>query len=160
MSGPILSVRKCLSSLCFPEEVSEVKRWYGKANILELTAEGPNGAKFQGMSLRLYNPEGQQWSLHFASSHDGALNIPTIGAFDEKGPRRIPFTGDLQRPGDLRPLRDHACKCRYLPLRTILLRRRRQELGGQLDRDRHAGQVKCRPCPENRSGKSRCSCRC
>lgn len=61
------------------------KVWDGRANILELTAEGPNGAKFQGMSLRLYNPEGQQWSLHFASSHDGALNIPTVGAFDEKG---------------------------------------------------------------------------
>ena len=61
------------------------KVWDGRANLVELVAEGPNGAKFQGMSLRLYRPEAEQWSLHFASSHDGLLNIPTIGAFDSKG---------------------------------------------------------------------------
>ena len=61
------------------------KIWNGKANLVELTAEGPNGAKFQGMSMRLYNPEAEQWSIHFASSHDGVLNIPTIGAYDAKG---------------------------------------------------------------------------
>lgn len=61
------------------------KVWDGRANILELTAEGPNGAKFQGLSLRLYDPEARQWSLHFASSHDGELNVPTVGAFDDKG---------------------------------------------------------------------------
>ena len=58
------------------------KVWDGRANLVELTAEG---GKFQGMSLRLYKPEAEQWSLHFASSHDGVLNIPTIGAFDENG---------------------------------------------------------------------------
>jgi hypothetical protein len=57
----------------------------GKANLVELVAEGPNGARFEGMSLRLYNPEAQQWSLHFASSHDGVLNIPTTGEFDKNG---------------------------------------------------------------------------
>lgn len=57
----------------------------GRANLVELIAEGPNGTKFQGMSLRLYRPDAEQWSIHFASSHDGVLNIPTIGAFDKNG---------------------------------------------------------------------------
>jgi hypothetical protein len=59
------------------------KVWDGRANLVELTAEGPGGGKFQGLSLRLYNPETQQWRLHFASSHDGLLNVPTIGEFKD-----------------------------------------------------------------------------
>ncbi len=56
------------------------KVWDGRANLVELTAEG-----FQGLSLRLYNPETQQWSLHFVNARDGALNVPTIGEFDKDG---------------------------------------------------------------------------
>lgn len=56
------------------------KVWGGRANLLELEADGPNG-HFQGLSLRLYNPETRKWSLNFASSHDGTLTTPTIGEF-------------------------------------------------------------------------------
>lgn len=58
------------------------KVWDGRANLVELVAEGPAG-KFEGLSLRLYNPDTRQWSLHFASSRDGALAVPTIGEFRE-----------------------------------------------------------------------------
>jgi hypothetical protein len=54
--------------------------WGGRANLLELEADGPSG-HFQGLSLRLYNPETRKWSLNFASSHDGTLTTPTIGEF-------------------------------------------------------------------------------
>src|SRR5262245_92360 len=43
------------------------KVWNGNANLLELKVEGPAG-KIEALSLRLYNPEGRQWSLNFASS--------------------------------------------------------------------------------------------
>jgi hypothetical protein len=56
--------------------------WNGRGNLVELTVEGPGG-RFEGMSLRLYNPETRQWSLHFASSRDGLLNPPTIGKFKD-----------------------------------------------------------------------------
>jgi hypothetical protein len=56
------------------------KVWDGRANLLELVADGP-GAHFEGLSLRLYNPQSHQWSLSFASSRDGTLNTPTIGEF-------------------------------------------------------------------------------
>ena len=52
------------------------KVWNGKGVLVELTAEG-----FEGLSLRLYNPQTKQWSLHFANSRDGALAPPTIGQF-------------------------------------------------------------------------------
>jgi hypothetical protein len=56
------------------------KVWDGRANLVELTAEGPAG-HFEGLNLRLYNPESHQWSLNFASSRGGTLTPPTIGAF-------------------------------------------------------------------------------
>ena len=56
------------------------KIWNGRANLLTLDVEGPNG-HIEGLSLRLYNPESRQWSLNFANSSGGALSQPTIGEF-------------------------------------------------------------------------------
>lgn len=56
------------------------KVWNGRGNLVELVAEG-GGVRFEGMSLRLYNPQTRQWSLNFASSSDGMLAPPTIGEF-------------------------------------------------------------------------------
>ncbi|HEX7962238.1 MAG TPA: hypothetical protein VF493_20155, partial [Terriglobales bacterium] len=56
------------------------KVWNGRANILELEADGPAG-HFLGMNLRLYNPESHQWSLNFSNSASGTLSQPTIGEF-------------------------------------------------------------------------------
>ena len=56
------------------------KVWTGKANLVELVADGPSG-HFEGLSLRLYNPQSHQWSLNFASSSGGTLATPTIGQF-------------------------------------------------------------------------------
>jgi len=56
------------------------KVWDGRANLVELTADGPAG-HFEGLSLRLYNPQSHQWSLNFASGSGGGLSQPTIGEF-------------------------------------------------------------------------------
>jgi hypothetical protein len=56
--------------------------WGGRANLVELEADGPNG-HFRGLSLRLYNPETQTWSLNFANAADGTLTIPTVGRFKD-----------------------------------------------------------------------------
>ena len=55
--------------------------WGGRANLVELEADGPDG-HFQGLSLRLYNPDTHQWSLNFASSTVGTMTPPTIGKFE------------------------------------------------------------------------------
>ena len=56
------------------------KVWNGRANLVELKASGPAGS-FEGLSLRLYNPQSRQWSLNFANISDGVLAQPTIGEF-------------------------------------------------------------------------------
>jgi hypothetical protein len=56
------------------------KIWNGRANLVELVADGPAG-HFEGLNLRLYNPQSRQWSLNFASSRGGTLSPPTIGEF-------------------------------------------------------------------------------
>jgi hypothetical protein len=63
------------------EGVTTVRKvWDGRANLVELTADGPAG-HFEGLNLRLYNPQSRQWSLNFASSRGGVLQQPTIGGF-------------------------------------------------------------------------------
>ncbi len=54
----------------------------GRANLVELVADSPNG-HFEGMSLRLYNPQTRQWSLNFANAGDGVMTPPTIGEFKD-----------------------------------------------------------------------------
>ena len=56
------------------------KIWDGRANLVELEVDGPQG-HIQALSLRLYNPQSRQWSLNFANSKSGSLSEPTIGAF-------------------------------------------------------------------------------
>jgi hypothetical protein len=63
------------------EGVTTVRKvWNGRANLVELAADGPDG-HFEGLNLRLYNPRSRQWSLNFASSGNGTLGQPTIGGF-------------------------------------------------------------------------------
>jgi hypothetical protein len=57
------------------------KVWGGRANLVELVADGPAG-HFEGLNLRLYNPQSRQWSLNFANVKGGTMTPPTIGSFD------------------------------------------------------------------------------
>ena len=56
------------------------KVWKGRSNLVELDADGPQG-HFEGLNLRLYNPQSRQWSLNFASIRDGTFGPPSIGEF-------------------------------------------------------------------------------
>jgi hypothetical protein len=52
----------------------------GRANLVELNVSGPAG-RIEGASLRLYNPQTRQWSLHYASLRSGMLTRPVFGGF-------------------------------------------------------------------------------
>ena len=54
--------------------------WNGAANLVELVVDGPAG-HFEGLSLRLYNPQTRQWGLNFANRSDGQMVAPTVGGF-------------------------------------------------------------------------------
>ena len=56
------------------------KIWDGKANLVELNVDGPAG-HIEALSLRLYDPQAQQWSLNFANSAGGGFGTPCVGAF-------------------------------------------------------------------------------
>lgn len=53
-------------------------------------SRGPPGS-IEGVALRLYHPETQQWSIHYASAADGELTAPLVGAFRDG---RGEFFGD------------------------------------------------------------------
>jgi len=54
--------------------------WDGAANLVELDVAGPAG-RIQALSLRLYDPTTQLWSLHSASIRGGGISPPGIGQF-------------------------------------------------------------------------------
>lgn len=56
------------------------KIWDGRANLVELRADGTAG-HIEALSLRLYNPQSRQWSLNFSNSRGGTLSPPSIGEF-------------------------------------------------------------------------------
>jgi hypothetical protein len=59
---------------------SECRRAFdGAANIDEISAPARG---FSGLTLRLFNPERQEWSLYWANSRDGCLQPPVIGCFN------------------------------------------------------------------------------
>ena len=56
--------------------------WGGEGNVDEYEAEGPSGP-IQGLTLRLFDPRSQQWSLYWANRANGTLDAPMIGSFKD-----------------------------------------------------------------------------
>ncbi|MEZ5498842.1 MAG: hypothetical protein R3E77_05345 [Steroidobacteraceae bacterium] len=52
-----------------------------RANVVDL-AVANDQRPIEGVSLRLYDPASQQWTLHFASIADGKLTPPVSGSFE------------------------------------------------------------------------------
>jgi hypothetical protein len=58
------------------------KVWDGRANLVELDVACPSG-RLEGLSLRLYNPQSRQWSLHYSNSRTGTMSTPVVGEFKD-----------------------------------------------------------------------------
>ncbi len=54
----------------------------GIGNIDNFVPEGWRPG-FLGMTLRLFNPNDQQWSIYWASNQTGTLEPPVIGGFED-----------------------------------------------------------------------------
>ncbi len=52
----------------------------GRANLLEFHVSGQSGS-IDALSLRMYEPEGRQWTVNFANLRDGRLTPAVIGSF-------------------------------------------------------------------------------
>ncbi|HEV3155570.1 MAG TPA: hypothetical protein VGZ02_17325 [Candidatus Baltobacteraceae bacterium] len=60
--------------------VTNRKIWDGAGDLEEIEANGPSGP-LEGMTLRIYNAQTREWSLYWADSSDGMLQVPSIGRF-------------------------------------------------------------------------------
>ena len=56
------------------------KVWDGRANLVELTVDGPGG-RLEALNLRLYDPQSRQWGLYYASARGGRIGVPSVGEF-------------------------------------------------------------------------------
>ncbi|HJV61360.1 MAG TPA: DUF1579 domain-containing protein [Albitalea sp.] len=52
----------------------------GRANVVELDVSGREG-HIQALSLRLYDPKDQRWTLNFSNAASGTLAVPMTGGF-------------------------------------------------------------------------------
>jgi len=51
--------------------------WGGRGNIDEFTVENSSdGAKIEGLTIRLYDPQTQEWSLYWANNKTGTTGLP------------------------------------------------------------------------------------
>jgi hypothetical protein len=54
------------------------KIWDGRAQLDTIEVDGPTG-HIEGLTLRMYDPQSQQWTLYWANSKNGILDPPQIG---------------------------------------------------------------------------------
>jgi hypothetical protein len=67
--------------------------WDGRANVVELDVSGPQG-RLQALSLRLFDPKQQRWTLNFSSAASGTLATPMTGGFGG-GPRGLFYSAEM-----------------------------------------------------------------
>lgn len=79
-----------------------VRLFDGAANLDEFTFPGKG---FYGLTLRLYEPDRDVWTLNWVDSRTGRLQLPITGRFDENG--RGEFLGEDEY-GDVR------VQCRFI----------------------------------------------
>jgi hypothetical protein len=57
------------------------KVWDGRAELEQFETDGAAG-HIEGLTLRLYNPQSHQWSLYWANSKNGTVELPPcVGEF-------------------------------------------------------------------------------
>ena len=58
------------------------KVWDGRAQLEQFETDGAAG-HIEGLTLRLYNAKTHQWSLYWANSRKGTVEVPQIGGFKD-----------------------------------------------------------------------------
>ncbi|HEV3153728.1 MAG TPA: hypothetical protein VGZ02_08000 [Candidatus Baltobacteraceae bacterium] len=65
----------------FDASYRAIPLWDGKANLDEFIADTPYG-RIEGLTLRLYDAATATWSLYWATSKNGLIVVPNVGAFN------------------------------------------------------------------------------
>ena len=54
----------------------------GMGNVDSFSGIFPDGQALEGMTLRIFNPQTQLWSIYWADSTEGKLDPPVLGSFE------------------------------------------------------------------------------
>lgn len=108
----------------------------GAANFDEISVPERG---FSGLTLRLFHPGREEWSLYWASSRDGHLQPPVIGRF-ASGTGTF-YSRETCNGADITvrfTCRHHGA---LSPVGTSILTRRRKDLGNKLDHGIHQAML-------------------
>lgn len=95
-----LRLQGCQDWETFPAQVDNQPLLGGLGNLEQFRATLPDGSPFQGLALRLYDPEARVWRIHWADDRRGQLDPALVGTFEEG--RGTFFAEDIH---DGRPIR-------------------------------------------------------
>ena len=107
----------------------------GLGNLDETEIRSPRG-HYHGATLRLFDPATGAWSIYWMDSRNSRIDTPMVGRF-EAGVGRFFADEDFDgRPIKVRFLWDFGV-ADAVPVGAGLFRRRRRQLGDQLDHELH-----------------------
>lgn len=93
----------------------------GRAEVEEMNVESPDKyTHFQGLALRLYNPEAHQWSIYWVNGADGVLEpnpmltTGEVNSITNKYMKAEQFMRDSSEPAATR--NRHTSSRRFLPM--------------------------------------------
>jgi hypothetical protein len=67
----------------FDATIAAQRVWGGAANMDEFVADDSPWGPIYGMTLRLFDPASQQWTIYWANRKSGRLDVPMTGAFKD-----------------------------------------------------------------------------
>jgi hypothetical protein len=76
-------LNNCTEWLEFEANQEVYKALNGLANIDHFHTSF-DGIPFEGMTIRLFNPLTKLWSIYWADSKAGVLDVPVVGSFENK----------------------------------------------------------------------------
>jgi hypothetical protein len=71
----------CTEWVEYEASVAVRRVWDGAGNFDEYDAPETPWGHIQGMTLRLFDPKSQQWTIYWANRAGGKLDVPMIGSF-------------------------------------------------------------------------------
>ena len=113
--------------------------WGGRSAMDEFTVKNAaDQITIDALTVRLYDKAHDQWSIYWANARNGSFSMPaTVGRWTN-GRGEFYDHGGIRRPLDPGPLRLDRRDPGLGALRAVVLGRRRQDLGSQLDLGHHA----------------------
>jgi hypothetical protein len=64
------------------ENIGSILHGIGNIDFFRTPYNQVNGKPYEGLTVRLFNPETRLWSIYWADSNNGTMDPPVVGSFD------------------------------------------------------------------------------